>query len=218
MKRRQTLLLVLLTLSLAIWIACNSRDSPTAPSPPAADFAAQFDSLWSTFDRSTPTSTTKASTGTPCGRRFVPGPSPRPISASSSPSSACSTPSRYARRLRDPGGTVIATYDPQAFVNWDRSVWQQYLARANWTQGQTEWGYGVLENVPYFAIERWNTASIRAADFDAALERFRSAPRLILDVRMNGGGGDQIAFEIAGRFARTFDHHGLRAIPDGPVT
>ena len=82
-------------------------------------------------------------------------------------------------------------------------MWQQYIARANWTQGQTEWGYGVLESVPYIAIERWNTASIRAADFDAALERFRSAPMLILDVRMNGGGGDQMAFEIAGRFART---------------
>lgn len=51
MKRRETLLLVLLTLSLVTWVACNSRDSPTAPSPPAADFAAQFDSLWSTFDR-----------------------------------------------------------------------------------------------------------------------------------------------------------------------
>ena len=41
------------------------------------------------------------------------------------------------------------------------------------------------------------------ADVDAALERFRSAPLLILDVRMNGGGGDQPAFEVAGRFART---------------
>ncbi len=27
--------------------------------------------------------------------------------------------------LRDPGGAVLATYDPQSFVNWDRSVWQQ---------------------------------------------------------------------------------------------
>ena len=38
-------------LSGCLDIVCNSRDSPTAPSPPAADFAAQFDSLWSMFDR-----------------------------------------------------------------------------------------------------------------------------------------------------------------------
>ena len=41
---------------LVLWSAfagsgCGSSNSPTAPSAPPADFAAQFDSLWSTFDR-----------------------------------------------------------------------------------------------------------------------------------------------------------------------
>ena len=119
--------------------------------------------------------------------------------------------------LRDPGGAAIATYDPQSFVNWDRSVWQQYIGRANWTQGQSDWGYGVLDGVPYIAIGGWGATSIRAADFDAAFERFRSAPMLILDVRMNGGGGDQLAFDIAGRFARNVGRHRLREIPERPV-
>ena len=39
------------------------------------------------------------------------------------------------------------------------------------------------------------------SDFDAAFENFRNAPRLILDVRMNGGGDSQLAFQVAGRFA-----------------
>ena len=86
-------------------------------------------------------------------------------------------------------------------ANWDRSVWQQYLARANWTPWQSDSGDGVIDGVPYIAISGWNAGSIRTADFDTALERFRSAPPLIPDVRMNGGGGDQLAFEIAGRFA-----------------
>jgi hypothetical protein len=40
---------VFLGLCALTWNA--SGGSPTAPSVPAADFAAQFDSLWTTFDR-----------------------------------------------------------------------------------------------------------------------------------------------------------------------
>jgi C-terminal processing protease CtpA/Prc len=56
-------------------------------------------------------------------------------------------------------------------------------------------------NEPYIAIGGWNSTSVRADEFDAAFEGFRTVPILILDVRMNGGGEDQLAFQIAGRFA-----------------
>lgn len=102
--------------------------------------------------------------------------------------------------LRGPGGTSIATYEPHAFVNWDRRVWNTYIARAGWTQGQADWGHGVLDGIPYIAIGGWGSSSIRTSDFDATFERYRNAPRLILDVRMNAGGNDSLAFDIAGRF------------------
>ena len=102
--------------------------------------------------------------------------------------------------LRQPGGATIPTYVPTSFVNWDRPVWQTYIARANWKQGQNDWGYGVLDGVPYMVIGAWSSSAIRTPDFDAGLETFRSAPAIILDVRMNGGGNDALAFEIAGRF------------------
>ena len=110
----------------------------------------------------------------------------------------------------------MPTYDPQSFVNWDRSVWQQYIARAGWTQGQNDWGYGVLDGVPYISIGSWGASSIRSADFDVALERFRSAPAIILDVRMNPGGNDALAFEVAGRFARTSVVFGSVRFRNGP--
>jgi carboxyl-terminal processing protease len=118
--------------------------------------------------------------------------------------------------IRDPGGRTLPTYDPQAFVNWDRSVWQQYTARAGWTQGQTDWGYGLLDGVPYIAIGGWGPNSIRSADFDAALERFRNAPAIILDVRMNPGGNDSLALDVAGRFARTSVVFGYVQFRSGP--
>ena len=48
---RETLALLMFLLSAPSWTACGATDSPTAPSAPASDFAAQFDSLWTTFDR-----------------------------------------------------------------------------------------------------------------------------------------------------------------------
>jgi carboxyl-terminal processing protease len=61
------------------------------------------------------------------------------------------------------------------------------------------------------------TARIRPADFDAALERYRNAPGLIVDVRMNPGGNDSLAFEVAGRFARTAVVFGHVQFRNGPM-
>src|SRR5690348_15543233 len=119
--------------------------------------------------------------------------------------------------IRDPAGRTTPTYQPADFVNWDRAVFDQYRARANWTQGQVDWGHGVLDGVPYIAIGGWNTSSIRAADFDAALERYRSAPLIIIDVRMNGGGNDDLAFDIAGRFTSASINVGYTKTRNGPA-
>ena len=203
MMIRRTVLLVLLPFLAFAGNACSSRGTPTSPSAPTADFAAQFDSLWNTFDREYSYFDHKQIDWNAFRTTFR----PRAIAAADQLGFIAVIREMLGRLhdlhvvVRDPGGRAIATYDPQTFVNWDRSVWQQYIGRANWTQGPGDWGHGVLEGVPYISIGGWNAASIRAADFDAALERFRTAPMLILDVRMNGGGNDQPAFEIAGRFA-----------------
>ncbi|MGH9199847.1 MAG: S41 family peptidase [Vicinamibacterales bacterium] len=216
--RRKTLVLVVASLCALPGNACKSSNSPTAPSVPSADFGAQFDSLWSTFDREYSYFDYKQIDWSALRAAFR----PRAIAATDQLEFIGVIREMLGRLhdlhvvLRDPGGAVIATYDPQVFVNWDRSVWLQYLSRANWTQGQGDWGYGVLDGVPYISIGGWSATSIRVADFDAALERFRSTPMLILDVRMNGGGGDQSAFEVAGRFARTSVTTGFVRFRNGP--
>jgi hypothetical protein len=198
--------------------ACGSGRSPTAPSPPPADFSAQFDSLWMTFDREYSYFDYKQIDWNALRTSFR----PRAIAANDQAGFISVIREMLGHLhdlhvvLRDAGGATLATYTSSAFVNWDRSVWQQYIGRANWTQGQSDWGYGVLDGVPYFAIGGWNTTSIRTADFDAALERFRSAPKLILDVRMNGGGNDQLAFDVAGRFAPSPVNTGYVRFRSGP--
>jgi hypothetical protein len=214
--RQATKWLVLLGLCTITWNACGG--SPTAPSVPPADFAAQFDSLWTTFDREYSYFDYKQIDWNALRTTYR----PRAIAAADQIGLIGVIREMLGHLhdlhvvVRDPGGASLATYDPHYFINWDRPVWQQYIGRANWTQVQSEWGYGVLDGVPYFMIGQWNDASIRAADFDAALERFRSAPMLILDVRMNGGGGDQVAFDVAGRFARTSVVTGYVRYRNGP--
>jgi hypothetical protein len=218
-RRAALALLGLSSLSALTASACGAESAPTAPTPPSSDFAAQFDGLWSTFDREYSYFAHKRIDWNALRTTFR----PRAVAAGTQ-DQFIGVIRELLGHLRDqhvvlraPSGAVLATYDPQAFVNWDRGVWLQYLARGAWTQGPGDWGHGLLRDVPYIAIGGWNEASIRAADFDLALERFRNAPRLILDVRMNGGGNDQLAFEIAGRFAAAAVVTGFVRFRNGPA-
>jgi len=198
--------------------ACGSGGSPTAPSPPAADFASQFDSLWTTFDReyayfqhkridwnALRTSYRPRALAAPDQRGF--------IDVIRELLSNLRDGHVY---LRDPGGALVATYLSPAFVNWDRAAWQNYRDRAGWTQGANDWGHGVLDGVPYLYFGGWSASSIRSADFDGAFERYRNAPALIVDVRNNGGGNDSLAFEIAGRFTPATISAGYVRFRNGP--
>jgi C-terminal processing protease CtpA/Prc len=204
-------------------VAGCGNHSPSAPTPisvpiPSSDFAAQFDSLWSTFDREYSYFDYKQIDWNALKNTY------RPMATAAADQVAFMAVIReMLGRLhdkhvvvREPSGAAQATYAPEEFVNWDRRVWQQYIARAGWAPVRGDSGSGVLDGVPYISISGWNTSLITAAEFDAALERFRNAPVLILDVRMNGGGTDSIAFDVAGRFARTSVNTGSVRYRSGP--
>ena len=197
--------------------ACGSR-TPTAPSPPAEDFASQFDSLWSTFDREYSYFVHKQIDWNALRSSYR----PRALAASDQRGFMDVIREMLGNlhdghvSLRDPGGAQIPTFQSPAFVNWNRAVFDQYRSRAGWSQGQIDWGHGVLDGVPYIAIGAWSTQAVRSADFDAAFERYRNAPAVILDVRMNGGGDDSLAFEIAGRFTSTPINAGYVRFRNGP--
>ena len=204
-------------LSALASVACGSN-TPTAPTPPASDFASQFDSVWNTFDREYSYFQHKQIDWNAARAAYR----PRALAAADQRTfmdvilEMLATLHDGHVNLRDPSGRTIPTYLPQAFVNWDRAVWEQYRNRAAYVQGQSDWGHGVLDGVPYIFIGGWGPQSIRAADFDAALERYRTAPALILDVRANGGGNDALAFEIAGRFMGTPVNAGYVRYRNGP--
>ena len=185
----------------ALTVAACGSDTPGGPTP-AVDFASQFDSLWTRFDREYSYFQHKHIDWNALRTIYR----PRALAAGDQTAFIEVIREMLAELhdvhvvLRDPAGRTIPTYDPQTFTNWSRPVFDAYRARANWTQGQSDWGHGVLDGVPYIIIGGWGSSSIRAADFDMALERYRNAPAMILDVRPNSGGDDSLAFDIAARF------------------
>jgi len=66
--------------------------------------------------------------------------------------------------------------------------------------GRVQWTV-TADKIGYIAIYGWDDDSIPAA-CDAALEHMRDTRGLILDVRLNGGGGEPLAGEVAGRFVK----------------
>jgi hypothetical protein len=215
MIRRMLRRLVLCVVAVALCGGCGSK-SPTGPTP-AADFASQFDALWSTFDRQYSYFDYKHIDWNALREAYR----PRALAAADQTGFIAVIREMLGQLhdlhvvIRDPSGATIQTYDPHAFTNWDRSVWDRYIARAGWTQGQIDWGHGVLDGVPYIVIGAWSPTAIRVGDFDAAFERYRNAPLIIVDVRMNSGGDDSIAYDIAGRFTSTSITAGFAKFRDG---
>jgi C-terminal processing protease CtpA/Prc len=91
-----------------------------------------------------------------------------------------------------------------------------------------------VEGVPVIRIRQWsNIGGVRLLErFEAELERWRVRPGLIVDVRGNGGGSDELADQVVGRFlqapiissiffqrlapGQTFERMVMTARPRGP--
>ena len=197
--------------------ACGSK-SPTAPTP-AADFASQFDSLWTNFDREYSYFVHKQIDWNAMKAAY------RPMALAAGDQAAFIEVIRQMLAnlhdlhvvIRDPSGRTTPTYQPGGFVNWDRATWDSYIARASWTTWSATSGVGVLDGVPYFSFGSWSSSALNASTFDGALERFRNAPLMIVDVRMNGGGDETIARDFAGRFIPRAVNAGYTRVRNGPL-
>jgi carboxyl-terminal processing protease len=199
--------LIVAVFGLLALTACGTQGLMPPSTPPAHDFAAQFDALWNTFDQQYAFFGQKKVDWNAARERFR----PQAIAATSETQLVAVVQAMLGTLrdqhvvLRDPQGRVLPTWSPNFFVNWDEGVWRQYVQRAGWVQEQQNWGYAIFRDggnaIPYLAIGSWRPDQVKLADLDAVMELFRNAPALIIDVRMNGGGDAQLAYDFAARFA-----------------
>lgn len=204
-------------LALLALSGCAQADT-SAPDP--TDRAALFGRYWSDFDATYPSFPLK-------GVNWMALRDTYRSEAAATPSTAAlvtvlqqmsgALQDGHARFIR-PDGTVQPTWTPTAVVNWDRNQWLGSLASIGYSQVRPNLGFATLPGgIGYVVVGGWNPAQFTAADADAVLDRFRNAPALILDVRMNGGGDDRLAFEVAGRFLSEARSAGSVRVRNGPA-
>ncbi len=189
-------LLAATALLASLLAACDG--GPTAPTGPLAE----FDLFWDRFDRNYSYFGYKGIDWSAVREEF------RPRAAElESRDQLIDLLLEVTAPMRDghvwfttPDGRRIPTYIPGAFVNWDRDVWERRVRTAGWQQ-RVGWGWAWFGEVPYLVIETWNRETVDVeVVVDAALEGFRDAPALIIDLRMNAGGSDAHAYAVAARF------------------
>lgn len=179
-------------------VACS--DNPAAPS--ASTPAEGFDVVWSAFDELYPYFGLKQVNWSASRSTY------RPRAGQATDVAALNqvlldmlAPLRDVHvSLESPDGQRTPTYRPSATVNFSTPLWQRVVAAGGWTQLKPNLGSARIDGVPYIAIGGWNSTQFSVADLDAALEPFRADSALIIDVRPNGGGNDQLALDFARRF------------------
>jgi carboxyl-terminal processing protease len=202
---------------VVVLAGCGGSVGPSAPVDPRP-YAAAYDRFWSDFDRTYSYFTYKQVDWN-AGRDAL-----RERAAVVTSDSALVTVLLDAvAPLRDvhvwfrrPSGTTRPSYVPPRQVNWNRDLWLAQLPRLGWHQGNTNWGWGRVGDVGYIAVGAWNDAQVRMADIDAALEQLRETRALVVDVRMNGGGNDALALQLAARFTTRSVTFGRVRFRDGP--
>lgn len=207
----RVLLLPLLAATLA---ACG----PDVSAPDGEPYVTSFDRLWATVDRQYSYFPLKQVDWDSVRRVARPR-----AQALVSEEAFIALATEVLAQLRDvhvwllaPDGTAHGTWQPEAVANWSPSMLERLRAGGGWIDEAPGLGHIEIDGIPYLALRTWNARQLTADDFDRALERYRDAPAVILDARMNPGGSDALAMQVAARFAdisRVVTYHQYR---DGP--
>lgn len=186
----------LLPLLLAASVAACDQ-APTAPATPRA----QFEDYWASFATMYPSFPLKGVDWEAQRRVFQPLAEQAP-----STDSLVRILSQMARPLRDahatfitPTGQRIPSWAPEALVNFLAPARDATLG-VELTVLRRDVTFARVGEVGYLAIGVWDRDAAPVADVDAALERLRGVRALVLDVRMNPGGWEDVASQVAGRF------------------
>jgi len=86
-------------------------------------------------------------------------------------------------------------------LNPSKGEFEISLEREGWSQKEPTpplSSNSIDDEVGYIRVCRWG--GFKSEEFDAILERFKDKPYLLIDVRDNGGGSDNLAGEVVGRF------------------
>ncbi|MEW6236756.1 MAG: S41 family peptidase [Candidatus Omnitrophota bacterium] len=96
------------------------------------------------------------------------------------------------------GKESVPVFNRPRSSNANPSALEAMIGKITKTGQQVHWGK-TKEQIGYIAIWSWTNPEI-PGQFDQALEEMRDVRGLIVDVRLNGGGSEDLAQAVAGRF------------------
>jgi C-terminal processing protease CtpA/Prc len=109
-------------------------------------------------------------------------------------------------------GNPVPVFDRKRAANANPAAFRSLLGELNGDRN-VMWAI-TKDDLGFLAINAWNDSVLGGVN--EALEKLRKTSRLILDVRLNGGGSETIARTVAGRFLEAEFTYGYNQIRNGP--
>ena len=175
---------------------------PVRPAPPITPslVEASFDQVWGTFDREYAMFVLRPEVDWDKLREQY---RPRALRAKSAFEFAgvCAEMLRALRDLHvwmDVAGAPVPVFNRDRAANANPTAWPHLLGKLTQAGRDVQW-IRTPDKIGYVAIHQWNDGAI-PRQVDEILEQMRETRGLIVDVRLNGGGSEPLAQQVAGRF------------------
>ncbi len=108
---------------------------------------------------------------------------------------------------------VPGFYRPRE-LNANPNALDTFMKDGMWLGRYVKWGK-TEDDVGYISIDSW-TDPLIPQQVDKALDILRDTRGLIVDVRVNGGGGEDLAMQVAGRFTKESRVYSYSQYRNGP--
>ena len=192
----------------------------SVPVPPAITFdlaAAAFDQLWEAFDKDYAMFVLRPEVDWAALRAQN-----RPLAlASQSTYEFAGVCADMLKSLRDlhvwltVSGVYVPGYNRLRLANANPNAYLSLLGSLNGSSSSLQWSV-TADKIGFVAIYNWTDSSLPAS-FDAAMGSMRDTRGLIVDVRLNGGGGESPAQKVAARFVARQVIYAYSQYRNGPL-
>jgi hypothetical protein len=209
-------LTILFILVICCLNGCKKNDAIVNPS--GTEYTQDFETLWSHFDQEYCYFPMKSVDWKAQHDRYRPE-----IDTASSAESFISICTAMLAPLRDghvyftaPDGSYHSTRVSPYHANYDMNVYQSLYQKYGGEFIDKGLGYTVVDSILCIGILSWLDDNFVVADFDRILDSCKAMHGIILDVRPNGGGDQNLALQVAGRFTSSTIIGSYYSVRNGP--
>ncbi len=201
----------------AQYVEAFERRAMPRPPPISRDLAEQaFDQLWTEFDRRYAIFVLRPEVNWAKLREQF---RPRAVE-SKSVHALAGVLAKMLRPLRDlhigiqAAGAEVPVYERSRRANANPRAAGAMVGELKAVGRSAAWGI-TRDGIGYLAIYQWSDPALPDA-MDEVLEKLRETRALVLDVRLNGGGSEPVARQLAGRFLENEFTYAFSQFRNGP--